>query len=140
MSPNQHLAQHPIEQEEVMAYLDGELPVEQATAVAAHLGNCSDCQRIAADLKHVSEALMSWEIEPVSEQISPAIATALDRSETKEVQPHKIRPRISPFRRVKLWVLGVPIAGLVALLVITTIPRLAHRECLRPHVFGTPRK
>ncbi len=48
MSPNQHLDNHPIDQEEVMAYLDGELPVEQATAIAAHLGSCSDCQRLAA--------------------------------------------------------------------------------------------
>jgi hypothetical protein len=118
MRSDQHLANHPIDQEEVMAYLDGELPIEQATAIAAHLGECSDCQRLAADLKHVSEALMSWEIDPVSDQIKPAIAAALDLSETKEVQPHTIRPPFSPFRRVKLWAWGVPIAGLALLLLI----------------------
>jgi len=129
MSPNQHLANHPIDQEEVMAYLDGELPVEQATAIAAHLGNCSDCQRLAAELRQVSEALMSWEIEPVSDQINPAIGAALDRSETKEIQPHKIRPRFTPFRRVKLWAWGVPIASLaVLLLFIGVAPRsFSHR-------------
>jgi hypothetical protein len=129
MSPNQHLAHHPIDQEEVMAYLDGELPVEQATAVAAHLGNCSDCQRLAADLKQVSEALMSWEIEPASDEIAPAVATALDRSEAKDVQPHKVRPRFSSSRRIWPWVFGVPIAGLALLLLfIGVAPRsFSHR-------------
>ncbi len=129
MRSNQHLANHPIDQEEVMAYLDGELPVEQATAVAAHLGSCSDCQRMAADLKQLSEALASWEIEPISDQITPALATALDRSETKEVQPHKIRPRFSSFRRSLLWVFGVPITGLVALLVVwITLSSRSHKQ------------
>ena len=129
MSPNQHLDNHPLEQEEVMAYLDGELPVEQATAAATHLGSCTDCQRMAADLKQLSEALVSWEIEPISDQITPALTTALDRSETKEVQPQKIRPRFSPLRRILLWVFGVPVTGLVALLVVwITLSSRSHQQ------------
>jgi hypothetical protein len=130
MSPNQHLDNHPIDQEEVMTYLDGELPVEQAAAAAAHLGSCHDCQKMASNLKYVSETLMSWEIDPVSDQITPAINAALNRSETKEVQPHKIRPRLSSFRRVKLWAWGVPIAGLALLLLFIGIaPRsFSHRD------------
>ncbi len=31
---------HPIESEELMAYLDGELPTQQATAALAHLEQC----------------------------------------------------------------------------------------------------
>ena len=112
-----------------MAYLDGELPVEQATSIAVHLGNCSDCQKLATDLKRVSAALMSWEIEPISDQITPTVAAALDRSETKEVQPHKFWSRFSPFRKILLWVFGVPITGLVALLVVwITLSSKSHRQ------------
>jgi Domain of unknown function (DUF4349)/Putative zinc-finger len=121
MRSNPHLAHHPIDQEEVMAYLDGELPVEQATAIAAHLGECSDCQRLAADLKQVSEAMVSWEIEPVGDEIAPAVAAALNRSETKGAQPLTIRPRFSSLRRVKRWALGVPVAAFAVLLFIIAI-------------------
>jgi len=44
---------HPLEPEELMAYLDGELAVEQATAAAAHLGECRECQILAAEMKSV---------------------------------------------------------------------------------------
>jgi Domain of unknown function (DUF4349)/Putative zinc-finger len=139
MRSNPHFANHPIDQEEVMAYLDGELPVEQATAVAAHLGECGDCQRLAADLKQVSEALVAWEIEPSSDQITPALATVLDRSETKEAQSHshKIRQRFSSLRKILLWVFGVPITGLVALLVVwITLSSRSHKqfELARPSI------
>ena len=52
---------HPIEQEELMAYLDGELPADQATESLSHLELCSECQTLAADFRGVSQALMAWE-------------------------------------------------------------------------------
>ena len=54
---NTHLQTHAIEPEEIMAYLDGELPVEQAARVAAHLGQCPDCQSLADDLQQVIKRL-----------------------------------------------------------------------------------
>ena len=41
---------HPIEAEELMAYLDGELAPDQAAIAAAHLETCMECQQIATDL------------------------------------------------------------------------------------------
>ena len=40
---------HPIEQEELMAYLDGELPSDQATEALLHLELCPECQTLVAD-------------------------------------------------------------------------------------------
>ena len=54
---------HPVEPEELMAYLDGELPVEQATAAAAHLEECRECQILVAEMNSVSEVLTAWGIE-----------------------------------------------------------------------------
>jgi Domain of unknown function (DUF4349)/Putative zinc-finger len=56
--------EHPVEQEEVMAYLDGELPQEQAAIVAAHLTECAECQGLAAKLGDVSRQLANWRVEP----------------------------------------------------------------------------
>jgi hypothetical protein len=52
-----------IEPEELMAYLDGELPMDRAGAAATHLERCRDCQGVAADFQNVSRRLMEWEVE-----------------------------------------------------------------------------
>jgi hypothetical protein len=52
-----------IEPEELMAYLDGELPMDQAGDAATHLERCRDCQGLAADFQRVSRRLMEWQVE-----------------------------------------------------------------------------
>jgi hypothetical protein len=69
---------HPIEQEELMAYLDGELSTDRAAAAVAHLERCSECQRLAADLRDVSQTLMAWEVTSSSPRIEQAITSALE--------------------------------------------------------------
>ncbi|MBV9404758.1 MAG: DUF4349 domain-containing protein [Acidobacteriaceae bacterium] len=54
---------HPVSQEELMAHLDGELPLERAGTVAAHLEHCRDCQALAADFESVSRHLLEWQVE-----------------------------------------------------------------------------
>ena len=72
---------HPIEQEELMAYLDGELATNRAIAAAAHLEHCTECQELAADLRKISQELMAWEMEQPgsSSEISDEIVAALAR-------------------------------------------------------------
>ena len=85
---------HPIEPEEVMAYLDGELTVERAAVTAAHLGACTECQGLVASLRSVSQNLKTWEVEPAKRATPPAIATALAeaRPQSRKVFPAH-RPR-----------------------------------------------
>src|SRR5260370_18291504 len=68
---------HMVEREELMAYLDGELPAEQAIETAAHLEHCRECQKLAAELKEVSEMLVAWEVEEVGEALPDGIASEL---------------------------------------------------------------
>jgi hypothetical protein len=56
--------EHPVEQEEVMAFLDGELPPDRAALVEAHLEDCGECQRLAAELGDVSRKMAVWQVEP----------------------------------------------------------------------------
>jgi hypothetical protein len=82
---------HPVEPEELMAYLDGELTIDRASVTAAHLGQCADCQNMVAELRSVSETLKTWKIEPSESAISPAIEIAIaERSPASR--------RISPVR------------------------------------------
>lgn len=67
---------HPIEQEELMAYLDGELPADQATGALSHLELCPECQALAADFRGISQDLMTWEVEAPEVGMSLEVETA----------------------------------------------------------------
>ena len=68
---------HAIEPEELMAYLDGELTADRATAAVAHLGECSECQRLVASLRGVSQSLTTWKVELAESEMPRAITAAL---------------------------------------------------------------
>ena len=53
---------HIIQPEEVMAYLEGELQPDRASAVRAHLTTCVSCQSVAADVRRVSQVLAEWHV------------------------------------------------------------------------------
>jgi hypothetical protein len=55
--------EHAIAAEELMAYLDGELPRERRAVVDAHLPGCSTCQELVAELQQVSHAIAGWQVE-----------------------------------------------------------------------------
>ena len=55
---------HAIEPEEMMAYLDGELPAARAAEAMTHLERCAECQKLAADLRRVSQEMAAWQVEP----------------------------------------------------------------------------
>src|SRR5579859_2313751 len=72
---------HPIHEEELMAYLDGELPAERAAMVTAHIGQCRECQALAADLQSVSRQLLEWQIDPPQFAMSQPLVSALQETE-----------------------------------------------------------
>jgi hypothetical protein len=82
---------HPIEQEELMAYLDGELPADQATEALLHLELCPECQTLAAHFRGVSQELTAWEIESpevgISSEINSALGERLQKREASASLP-----------------------------------------------------
>jgi anti-sigma factor RsiW len=69
---------HAIEHDEVMAYLDGELPPARAESVRAHLESCEACRSLADDLRQVSDRLQSWDVDPAPARLPASISDALD--------------------------------------------------------------
>lgn len=114
---------HTIEPEELMAYLDGELPAERALETASHLEHCRECQKLADDFRRLSREVLEWQVEDTASQIQPGIVAALD-----EVRPEaprspsrgiRLRPR-SSVKRVLLWTGGVAAAAVVLFMFATS--------------------
>ncbi len=80
---------HPATEEDLMAYLDGELSPGAASEMAAHLERCKECQAVAADLQSVSRSLCGWSLESPNLQMSRKIRAELDS--TVETQEHAKR-------------------------------------------------
>ena len=69
---------HPIAEEELMAYLDGEVSTDKAAEVLSHLELCPECQTHAADFRNLTRELMAWEVASPEAGISPVIHAALE--------------------------------------------------------------
>ena len=133
-------ATHPIEQEEVMAYLDGEATPERAAAVAAHLRECAECAALAADLRGVWQHMAAWQVEPAPVPLAQNVAAAASQPRpTAEKLPSPARvppPAVAGLRR---WVLAFA-GGLAAVLLLLAVsvpnllrsPRMAANEARYP--------
>src|SRR5712692_8727127 len=122
---------HTVEQEEVMAYLDGELPTERAAAAAAHLERCQECQNLAGDIEAVSQRLLAWQIEASDPRVTTGVAAALDqgaRQREGAVAAGRRRWRdVLDVRRVSPWAWG-----LAAFAVILLVPLLLWQPARMP--------
>jgi hypothetical protein len=93
---------HPIEREELMAYLDGELPADRATEALSHMELCPECETLAADFRSVSRELLAWEVESPEVGISSAIRAALgerlQKREAATVSSSRFKNRVMTSR------------------------------------------
>jgi hypothetical protein len=78
------MSKHPIEQDELMAYLDGELEVRRAAEAASHLKQCQECQKLAAELQEVSQMLMSWRVQETEPEPGEPLISALETREKEK--------------------------------------------------------
>ena len=70
-------AAHPLQPEEVMAYLDGETTAAEARDIGTHLAVCESCQRLAAGLRDGSTRLQAWQIgDPPASLVAPKSRSA----------------------------------------------------------------
>src|SRR5215472_2086575 len=119
------MSNHPIQQEQLMAYLDGELEAARAAEAAAHLKQCPECQKLAAELQEVSQMLMAWQVDETEAEPGSEVTSALEERQ-RQPQSQEERERISPLsflsRRRLAW--GVGLAALVLLVLGVSIPNL----------------
>lgn len=119
---------HPIEQEELMAYLDGELPADRATETLSHLELCPECQALAADFRSVSQDLMAWEVEStevgISSEINAELGERLQKREAAAVDWHRLQNRAMTGR----WVWAGALAIVCVAVGLTVMLTSRHRN------------
>jgi hypothetical protein len=127
---------HPIEQEELMAYLDGELPADQATEALSHLELCPECQTLAADFGGVSQELMAWEIESpdvgISSEINAALGERLQKREAAKVSSPRLENRVMTSRWVWAGALAIVCMAVGLTLTLTSGKRNEDRSTAYP--------
>src|ERR1700721_1476933 len=121
---------HPIEQEELMAYTDGELPPDQATEALSHLELCPECQALAADCRGVSQELMAWEVESpevgIPSEINAALGERLQKREAAKVSSPRLKNRVMTSRWV--WAGALAIVCVAVLLKLTLTRRTRNED------------
>ncbi|HXA83404.1 MAG TPA: DUF4349 domain-containing protein [Methylomirabilota bacterium] len=122
-------AAHPVAPEELMAFLDGELPTAQAHSVSDHLKQCADCSNLAAQLGETQNRLASWNVELLPAHAEAAIRQSAEQhgSHLKNFLPRWILETRSGFGWKPLLALSlVTIAALILTSHAGQSPRLAH--------------
>ena len=118
-------ATHPVAPEEVMAFLDGELPATKAQVVSAHLGECAECAAIMAQFRSTSQSLSGWKVPTLPTKVeNTLLKLAAKDSSAVQIGKTNIFIRAS-FWTWKQWAagLGATAAALLLLLAIA-IPNL----------------
>jgi hypothetical protein len=127
---------HPIEQEELMAYLDGELPAVQASEALSHLELCPECLALAADFRGVSQELMAWEVESpevgMSSEIDAALGERLQKREAAKVGSPRLKPRVVTSRWVWAGALAIVCVAVGLKLTLTSRDRNRDRSTAYP--------
>jgi uncharacterized protein DUF4349/putative zinc finger protein len=138
---------HFVEPEELMAYLDGELPPDRAAAAGAHLEVCRDCRAMAADFQSVSRRMMEWQVETSTPQMTAGLATSLREHKPRNAA-HLTWWSWLTANHERPWNVGLAAAGIcvVALVLVSrpglrslwiangVLPKQSAREAPGPHV------
>src|SRR5580692_9260645 len=128
--PAMNTNRHPIEQEELMAYLDGELSADQATEALSHLDLCPECQTLAADFRAVSQELLAWEVESpevgISSELNAALGERLQKRQAAKVTSSRLENRVMTSRWV--WAGALAIVCVVVGLKLTLTSRKRNED------------
>jgi hypothetical protein len=133
-------ARHPVENQELMAYLDGELAVERAADVAGHLNQCAECQGVADDFRVLSQQMLAWRLDPPSERLTEGVMAATENHAQEMAQPIRSGALRTEARKrhsfVGRWFWGLAGASLVLLLLVLGYPYKQGRlpSTLRPRM------
>ena len=79
--------EHSVAPEDVMALLDGELPVAEAQVVSAHLEQCAQCAMLAEELRGTSRSLSRWSVPVVPTELQDAVMSAAAKASVGRANP-----------------------------------------------------
>jgi hypothetical protein len=95
--------------EDIMAYLDGEVPPELRAEIETHLQGCKECEMVADNFRRLAARAAEWTVEP-----APA---SLRAPASRAQQPH--RSRLFAWTPSRLLLAGL--SGAAVLFVLATM-------------------
>jgi hypothetical protein len=122
---------HPFAPEEIMAFVDGELPADRAESVSAHIDQCSECREIRESLRSASAKMAAWSVETlqqINERDFPPDARTLPSREKWISSLSGVRDLLS-----RRWVWAPALSFVVALVALAALlPNLFVRHMSAP--------
>jgi len=70
--------EHPLLEEELMAFADGQLEGSHAERIELHLKECAECAQAVAETRQLSQQLSTWEMEESPERMTKPVLAALE--------------------------------------------------------------
>jgi hypothetical protein len=125
--------EHPIWEEELMPYFDGQLDEAKASEIANHLESCEDCAAAVAEAKGLSQQMTEWKVEDSSQSMRELVLTEMRLQERSK----KSRQRWAWWTKRPVWAYGL--TGAVAALVLLTVsvPSLIRSREPTAHIYAT---
>src|SRR5438552_3058416 len=118
--------EHSLSQEELMAYVDGQLKGAPAARVAQHLYGCPECAAAVANTRQLSGQIAAWKVEDSPQRIAEHVMAELKvQSIAREGASQG-----GWWTRGRLWAygLGGAFAALLLLVTIVTPSLLRSRQ------------
>ncbi|MGA2217148.1 MAG: DUF4349 domain-containing protein [Terracidiphilus sp.] len=114
-----NLTTHPVAPEEIMAWLDSELPSAEARTIAAHVEDCVECASLAEQFRATTQALARWTVPPVPSTLEDAVNDRAVNSAAKRKPSRSISHASFSLWNWKIWAVagGGAVAGILALIV-----------------------
>jgi anti-sigma factor RsiW len=132
---------HPATPEEIMAFVDGELPADRTQFLSTHLESCAECREAAAAFRKGSHGLSSWTVAAVPTQVEDQVQAASQNMPRRPIAVDSNGSLHIGGWVWKHWVLGLG-ATAVALVVLFAMatPNLQRRSQSSFAVDGTHAK
>jgi hypothetical protein len=115
---------HPLPQEDVMAFIDGELTPERSASFSSHLETCAECSALVSTLQGVSRQMHAWRVASIPERITKGVTTASKAQSYKPVQVLSSSRARPFFPRLPGLIPALVGLSVVALLFVVATPNL----------------
>src|SRR5262245_46691512 len=109
--------QHPVLPEELMAYIDGELPPDRAAMTAKHIEMCGECRQEVNSAGRLSREMAEWRVEEPSHTLARNV---LEEAKRYSKSNGRAESRFTMWRRNRLWAYAVA-GGCAVVLVLAVV-------------------
>ena len=118
--------EHPVWEEELMPYVDGQLDAAQASEIEKHLKECEECAAVIADARLLSKQMGTWVVENSPRGMDEHVLSEMEKKKGR-------RQQWAWWSRNRSWAFGLGGAFAAVALMVVLMP--SHKDDLSNH-FG----